>query len=601
MAARKTKFPQHEPFGMRRVDTNRPASYHRGHLDTDWQQELLLPWQPSDAVYFRKVERGDRFRFMFDATTNTSHVLQVIDRDWNPVLTITQSASAAIIGNTTADGSQFLSYLYRLSDFSAIATNGIYMLLLTVNYDVTHTDRFVSHPFLLQDTHEGTIAIEYTNTTNEQGSWFEQLPCRYMKRVPGYIGALIPKTVRTVYQDQEENIDQLWAKSYRNYPLCIGNTEEGISDEELDRLTRIFDLDTVFLDRKQYRRADSADWSKQGGDGAALFGATLNIQEADNTEGFTYGDDTLDLYTSPLATPYALYSLMIGISSPSISLVPSVASGIVATVVHNSGEETTLISNLNSGTSAQELFGSFSNAGGVVAYQNGAGENYASASSTIYTTYFGFQFQCSGAPNNVRVITLTGATCIVEWGDGTYDRVGYSTLPIVLTKTFPNAIATYNIKIWGSVTEFSMVAQGNMGIFTGSLPSGMKKFTMDTFTWALSNTFDFSQVAGAQSTLTSLKLLNCGLSAANGFNSHYIPNLSVIDFSGNQLNSTVVSNFMYDVWRNATNNGFGPYLTGGTFSIVNQSPAATLNSFGNSYKSLLTTNNVPPLNWKVNN
>lgn len=596
--ARLTKFPEHCPHGMRPVDSNRPAKYHRGHLDTEWQASLLLPWEPC-VTYFRKVERGNKFRFAFDTTATTSVTVEIIDKDWKPVLIITSPATADVVGNLAADSTQFHSYKYKLPDFSGIATDGVYCLLLTVNYDGTNIEQYVGHPFKLQDTHEGTMLIEYTNTTNKGGSWPEQLSLRYAFSVEAYLGRMIPKSVRTVYQDQNENTDQLYAVSYRNWPLYFGHTGEGISDDVYDLLMRIFDLDTVFLNGKQYVRADGGDWTKNSDEHTPLFGTSITVQEADNFEGFQHGDATLQLYESP-GYPYAVYNLEIGTSSPQYLIIPSLAAPSLfnGAVIDDGAEETAFVAAINTAASDLELTGTASRAGGKVLYQNGAGENFQYAQARLFTDKFGFQFQSPGAVS--RSITITGGQCIVDWGDGTLDRVTYSPLPRTLTHTFPAGIHAYDIRIFGFMEGFSMVGQGNMGNWSGFFPQGMKAFIMDDFGFP-SDTFPWSIAGPAQNTLTTLKLTNCNLVSMPGMNSIWFPYLSNINLSSNNFTSNGVSAFMYDMHYNATHGGAGPNLTNGTFSVVNQLTPATLNTLGNTYKNLLKATSPVYLNWTVNN
>jgi hypothetical protein len=568
--------------------------------DNDLQRLLLRPWEDKKkGMYIQKVARGKLFRFAFSATSNSSHSLKVIrytGNTYKEVLTITQTTTADIAGNLTLTGDQLHTYVYKLANLSALTADGYYALKLFVDYNGTDTETFVSEPFYLKNSHPGCAEVTWWHSTNKgmEDMYFETLPTRFTMLVEGILEPQIPGSEDVVYQDQGEDAVLLDSKVYEVLKFRTGGNGVGIPDWMLSKLTYILTCDTVLIkdelstSAKRVVKAGGGKWEQVKDAGNPLHGDSIDLWLADNSSTFTHGIRKVSLFTVP-SYPFAVYDIRIGKGSANISIMP-----LAAAVVDDSGELATLITSLNTNAANADLFGTIANNSGVVQYTCAVGEDYDVAYAPIYTTFFGFQFQSSGALT--RSFSLTASRAVVDWGSGSPARVGYLPfVPITVSKTYPAGIAAYDIRVFGPMEEFSMVGQANIGFWTGTVPAGLKKFTLDTFSFTAS-TLDFAMFAPAALSLTNITVRNAGLSAANNFNSVYIPRLKDIDFSNNQFNQTVVSAFMYDVWRNASNNGAGPSLPGGTFSITSQSPAVTsLNGTGVLYYNRLKAS---PLFWR---
>lgn len=596
MAGKSVRYSPLLPFALR-VDRERSPRYHRGHLDDSLQNELFRTGEGNvNETYLHKVERGDPFRFAFDATDNAVHAVQVIDCRGTVLLTIAQTATADIAGNVASDGSQYHSYKYAMPNLNAIAADGVYYLLVTVTWASGLPYRAVSEPFELKAVHPDTICIEYRHSENKLGMWFENLPMRPILRVPGFIGDLDTLTSSTVYQDQGYNTVPLDDNGFRNHTLFI----QPVADYMRDKLNDIFTCNYVLLDGKQYTKAsESAKLEKEGAVTASLWGSTLTIQEADGAEGFEYDDPAIPLFTA--AYPYALQSITLKSGSLVVQVMPPTVAGYE---VFDSTQEAAMITALNAALASQEMFGVIAKVAGVLTYTNGPGENYRSADATLYTTFVGSNIASNGpigsGPGAIYpglVINLRRARGLLSWGDGTpLETVPFTTGNLAMQHTYVVPAGNYPLRIWGFTEALSIVSNMRQGL-TGTLPVGLRGLSLDFGTFP-SNTFLFSMLAPVASTLNLLSITRNGLTAANGFNNIYMPNLEFIDFSQNAFSGQVMGAFVYDVFFNASNKGtYNPVFAGGKFSIGAQTTGAVLNGQGVSYKSVLTS---APFYWTVN-
>ena len=583
--SRKTITSPLNSLAMRPVDTMRPARYHAGHLDTDWQRDLILPFQ-APAYYHQKVERGDRFRFEVKCIDNIAHALTVINCQGVTVLTITESGSEALPGDLTPAGDQLTTYLYKLSDLSALTVDGVYYFLFSVTYDVSHSYQEISEPITLADTHPDTMLLEYSHSENKDDMLFEQMPGLRRIRVEGYIADFQPQSSDTVYEDQDYNLDLLDSTAYRGWTFFVGRSDNGIPDWLLDKLNRIISLNYVLFNGKQYTKASAgAKWNKEASLTYPLYAANIEIREADNNEGFEHTDTALNIYTVP-GYPYAISSLVIGRTSPNVIIGNT-------DIIHNSTEEAAYIAAVNAALPDLELYGTVVKTGSVVQYINAVGEHNEVAQAVIYTTYFGYtQTMASGLATGLRVrgFIMRLGNLITDWGDGAITRTGATSMPVTVNHTYAVGGGTFTVQMWGPVQGFTSFGAGKTA-FGGTLPP-LTDLRLPGVGFA-GNTFDFALLTPAAATLRTLIITGAGLTSITA-PVYGLPYLSLVDFSGNALIGVAVGNLIYLVYNNANPNN----IIGGTLSAISQTPPATLNATGSFYESRLTSS---PLFWTVNN
>lgn len=580
-----TKIPDRNPFAMRPVIDNRPARYKRGHLSTSWQRDLILSFQ-AEKEYKIKYERAQRFRFPFSSVVSDAAdiTLEIINCKGETVHTITDYLTADVPGNVTDDNTQLYYYWYKAPNLEDVTEDGTYYVLLSVNYG-SEMYQAISHPIWIKDEHEGTMLIEATHSENIDGVYFEQVPGIIPFLVEAYLGRMISKNTSTVFEGQDYGVTQLQSVSYREWPLLIGHTGEGIPDYVKNLLADLLDLDRVLFDGQQYLRAIGANFEDEGSEISPLYATKINLREPENKKVQTYTDRTIALYTIP-SFPYAIKS---------INLLGARALKIAGpTVIEDASAQTAFITALTAALSDLELEGTYEVAGGVLNYEAAEGEDFTSAASVIFTDYT--EYELDKTVVITTQVKLRGASTVLDWGDGVYED-GDSFVSVNQTFSHTYDSGTYTVRIWGTYLGITLADTERQTFGATSLPVWMEDYVISNGRYA-GDAFPFSLFANTP----RLKMLwspHTELTTAVGFNSIYLPALKSINFSFNELPSSVVNAFMFDVWYNSSNHGANsPVTSGGTFSIVGQSPAAILNAFGSSYKSVLK---AFPYNWTVNN
>jgi hypothetical protein len=544
-------------------------------MDSEWQMDFEQACADRQ-LYLQPVERGDRFRYMFSASDNLSRSLQIINTKGVVVATIAQTGTVDVPGNLDADNQQMHTYVYKMPDYSAVPVDGVYFLKLTIQYDATRTDVYIGDPLNIRATHEDTQLLEYDNSINKDGSYFEQLPTVYALRVESFISDFEPASSDTVYEDQGGNLSQLDSTAYRGWTWHVGEVYQGIPDWFLDKLNRIFGCDRIRFDAKQYLKASGAKWNKGAG---RLFGATIDLREAHNGEGFEHIDGTIDIYTPP-GFPYAVQ----GFTVNGHNILP-------AAIINDLSEETAMLAALNAALSNMELYGQLVKTGSIIQYISADYELNYTASATIYATSFGFTYNSPGGVgfNPTLSFTVSGGSHIVEWGDGALTAQSVF-FPTATSHAYGSTAGPKIVRIWGTLQSFFITSTLRSGL-TGKFPVGFKSLTISGGSFS-SNLFNASVLSLAQASLNTLSIQSAGLTGTIGISALNFPFLNSVNLSNNPFTTTSKSNAMIDVYNNAYNNSI-PF---GTFSIT-QTPTVSMNTAGNFYKNQLTTS---PLFWTVN-
>lgn len=563
-------------LAFRPNETNRPDRYRRGHLDTDWQKDLVLEFQKPD-YYRQKIRRGNRFRFQVKSTANISRAFQLRDCHGKLMLDFSPAATVTKTGDVDAQGQQYITYQYKLPDFSSIPLDGTYYFVYSVDYDGSHSDTFVSEPLYLADEHPGTICIEYSNTENVEGVLFEEIPTIFSFLLEAYIDDYKPKVVSQVYASQRQDAITLDYRVSDSFRLLIGQETEGVADWVYKKLTYIMGCDRTLLNGLHYT-SGGAVVDIQDGQGSPLKAGTLDIQPGDQKAFSTFSNRSIILYEQP---PYP-------------HMLANIAVGNIHTIIQNTEvadptAQTAAIAQMNTNIGDTELLGTVTLSGGVIQYNLAPGESFTTALALIHTNKVTFSFSPASAANLAMFIGRGNTT--VNWGDGaivSYAPTG-GVLGLSINHTYSSS-GIYSVKIWGNPDALS-ITNSILTYSSGLFPQGMKSLYLSGIQWP-SNAFQFSSLANAANSLTSLSIVNGALTSAPGFNSQLMPVLKTINFSDNPFSTTNKSLFHYDVWLNAQTVG----IANGTFTVL-QTPYVPLNALGNNYKSILQN---PPFNWTVN-
>lgn len=569
-----TNISSQNAFEMLPEEVNRPAKHHNGNIDQDFAHDLILPYE-EDAVYYHPVERGDPFRFQVSSTAHTVKTLEVIDCHGLVALTISLTNTATIIGNVSVDGDAMPAYDYRLPNLNGITDDGVYYLLYTITYiDGITTKKYISPPFLLKDTHEGTILVEYRHSINKDKFFYEQIPTINRLRVKGCIppSSITNESNDVVFADQEQDTTLLNSIAFNGWKLYIGGDGDGVPAWLYRKLGVVFGCDELYIDGRAYTKGDSK-WEKYPVGGVPLFGASLNLYLPDNSLHYQHTEADVTIYTNPGTYPYFVGYLEMFNGTGSVRLSEAIT-------IEDLAGETALIASLNASLQLLELSGVFSKVGSNIIYTNGAGEAYRYSGNFIATDFFSYELTSAGFSYDTLMEFAQGRIG-ADWGDGSasYDFSNTSLFSTFLTNNY-NSAATWTVRVFHDNTiERIIINEPTLNTFAGDLPLGIRQLQGFGISGSMTS-FDFDFIAPVLSTLEQL-ILRSDIATITHITgtTPFGPNFRYLDMGGNSLSSTAVDNLLIAV-NDAVNTNGGPDF--GTFDTYNQSPPApwTIASLG---------------------
>lgn len=560
------------PFKLVPADNTKPDGIHTGSLD----KELFTNLQDDRSrtrVYLQPVETADPLRLVFSASPLTgTPTLQIVDLNGTVAATISSGLVDDIPGNMDAEGAQMTTYLYKKSNFTGLS--GIYLLKLSITWLDATVKVWYSEPFKVAARHPGTLRFTYWHDGNRDGVYFVPMPCRFVYRVKAKVGNLVPGAKATNYSDQLQDERQLYREAFRTWTLYVGHEESWamVPDWVSDRINRIFNCKTVYLDDKRYKLADGATFNKTNT--GELYGVAVDIKEFDGSDGFRYKSNKINVYTSPGAYPYMVSTLTIG------------GTYVIGPVrIADSTAETAFITAANAALADAELTGTLAIVSGVIQYTLGVGEDFDTASAKIFTTKFSFNYTTGGS--STLTFSLAWADAVIAWNTSTLQRVSVGSI-LPFSHSYTGAtIAT--VEIWCINCKQFSLNNTNASAFGGTLPTDMEilQIVGDPFT---SNTFNAAILAPCSLKLKALTINNCGVTTISNMSSYSFPLLTYINFAANALSQSVMSAFVATIRNNAVLLG----VYNGFLSVAAQSPPATLNGTG-----LIAKSQLEAMGWTV--
>ena len=564
-----------------------PSRYHIRHYLDDWFSNTIREWEEK-VGYCQKVQRNDKMRLQFHVTNNDSVALLLIDckgntvNGWEPALTV------AIAGNTEPYTNQPLTtyqFNFRIEDISTPIDDGVYYLLLQVMTGEVATQE-ISEPIFIADDFPGTIVLDYTNNTNDYNCIFEQTGVVFSLRVEGDMPPvkLIPTSTDTSYTNQEGTVSKLYGQPGRTFSLIIGGqsaTQQypGIPPYLYDKINGALLCDSWSIDGVEYVKDEGAKWAVEEVEQYPMVASSIVIREADPDRAtFTLGPAVLTIVTLPATYPYALGDIFIGKASANTAVAQM-------RVIHNSGDRTALLAELNTNAPTYGLDGTFAYVGNDLVYNNAESEYYRAAAVTVYTTYFTYTVAPATA-NYSTDLNYQGAG-IVDWGDTNLDEIDAATL-LDYNHVYATA-GTYTVTVFYLTGFVIDIEEPYMTAIAGTLPAQLNSLQLYG---NLTTAFDCLMLNNCANTLTTLVIANTHLNSFTDFNIVPFTVLNYIQLGLNYLSSAAVSTFIVNLKDRVIANG----ITYGTLGINGQQPTpATLTLAGNSAKAQLQTT----YNWTV--
>lgn len=141
-------------------------------------------------------------------------------------------------------------------------------------------EEYESEPICVQALQPKTILIKYKNRENNYSTVFAT-NIEFQFRVEAEIKNFKPKNDRITYNDQIQNLTQLFSVAYRQFTLIIGG-QKGVSEWALDKVNQIQQCDQVSYDGIYYQPISDAEIEPIQPEFYDLLGGTIEIQPVDN-------------------------------------------------------------------------------------------------------------------------------------------------------------------------------------------------------------------------------------------------------------------------------------------------------------------------------
>lgn len=240
------------------------------NFDSDWYYNQIKYYE-TKITYFQKWVFGDPI-YLQIASNFSPITLELRNCKGQTLNTYSFSLKTTAVVNP-----DLLTYECSLT--IPIVEEGEYFFVLNVGFDVT-LEQFISEPQYFSDDPNRTMWFEYKNSYNKFNIVFNT-GIQFGFRVESSRGPLAPMSVDTVWQDQPLDLETIDSIPYRQFKLSVGGLW-GVPDWVIEKVNRIFSCDTVFIDGRQYTKADGAKWETIVAEGYPLRGWKIDIRETKN-------------------------------------------------------------------------------------------------------------------------------------------------------------------------------------------------------------------------------------------------------------------------------------------------------------------------------
>lgn len=262
------------------VVENLSYNYNIKHLDDALLANQIYNYQ-TQKDYFQKFQSSDTIYFQI-ASNFGSFSYDIID--CNNV--IKQSGSSSVITNTYY-ALPFVCYETSI-DISAL-DEGKYYIRVKVGFGSSITT-LISEPFEVAEEHINTSLFTYKHSTNIGGAIFQNNETFYF-RCEAVLQDFQPQSIDTVFEDQNADLITLSSFQFRTWKMLIG-AAQGVPDWVIDKLSKIFGLDTVLIDGKQFIKQQGSKFEVSGSDRLVpMRGWVVEVRESKARTGVLIEND----------------------------------------------------------------------------------------------------------------------------------------------------------------------------------------------------------------------------------------------------------------------------------------------------------------------
>jgi hypothetical protein len=246
------------------------------------KQGYIQPYQQSDIIYMQWLST--------DSTLSGFQLARILDEKGSAftakTVTVVKDTGtySANIGGTYTTGLTLYYVRIQLYD----VPEGRYFLQLRYGTGTTHYN-VITEPFHVKQIHQNTIAIDYTNSYNDQSMIFPSASYIPRLRVHGCITDPDSMAEFNVYEDQPMNAEMVSGIPYRLQEFIIGLSAIGIPKHLEELINRITLFDTTSYDGKLFTREKGSKLEAKNTPGNPLSQYTLKLRERINTSTLEIG------------------------------------------------------------------------------------------------------------------------------------------------------------------------------------------------------------------------------------------------------------------------------------------------------------------------
>lgn len=253
--------------------------YHLRHFDEVLFADQRYDFQ-EEKKYYQQYQTNDPIYFQL-----------VSDFGVPQVRLINCSEEIIVTGTTTPIANTFYKVpeiAYGLNiDLTTVPT-GYYFVKVIVGSGASETT-LISEPLYIDTDIPNSVLFEYTHKKNFYGAIFQNKET-FAFRCHATFAEFQPGVNEIVFEDQPANVVRLSSTPFRSFKLIIGDGY-GVPDWVADKINRIFGMDKIWLDGKQFVRAEGSKMDRNGDRLYPMAGWTLEVREAQAKNGLTISNN----------------------------------------------------------------------------------------------------------------------------------------------------------------------------------------------------------------------------------------------------------------------------------------------------------------------
>lgn len=239
-------------------------------------RDLPAEQRLNNLGYVQKFQRNDQTVIQIAVGANDvvqSWDMRVFDSEDipQPILILSQEHVNVV------DGYKIIEFTVDFSQFN----ENLYYLMLT-----SGAINLYSNYLCVQDIHENTYLLSYSNSDNDQNAAFSTgviFSLRVEIQGRETPKSFVPKTVESIYSNDMGGYQMLFANPFETYRVNIGGIR-GIPDYLMSIVNRALGCDYVLIDNKRITKIEGSAYEPAEADNYPLRSWVLEMSYTDNEE-----------------------------------------------------------------------------------------------------------------------------------------------------------------------------------------------------------------------------------------------------------------------------------------------------------------------------